>query len=52
MEDFHIYKDFEDAEGDKNGVQIIANGFQEPTKVLIDSPTFDEDVLLIATRNC
>ena len=43
---------FEDVEGDKNGVQIMANGFQEPKEVPSDSPTIDECVLLIATWNC
>ena len=47
-----MYKEFEYVEGDKNGVRIIVKGFQEPKEVPSDSPTFDEGVLLIATRNC
>ena len=43
---------FEDAEGDKSGVQIIAKGVQEPKEAPSDSPTFDEGVLLIATWYC
>ena len=39
-------------EGDKNGAQLVAKGFQELKEVPSDSYTVDEGVLLIATRNC
>ena len=51
MEDFHIYKEFEDVAGGNNGVQITAKDFQEPKEVPSDSATFDEGVLLIATMS-
>jgi hypothetical protein len=47
VEDFQMYKECEDAEGDTMEYGIN-NGFQEPS----DSSTFDAGVLLITTRNC
>ena len=39
-------------EGDANGAQLVAKGFEELKEVPSDSYTVDEGVLLIATRNC
>ena len=47
VEDFHMYKEFENADGDRNGVQIIAKHFQEPKQVPSDSSAFDDGVLRI-----
>jgi hypothetical protein len=45
VEDSQRYKEVDDVEGDTIGTQLVA-------KVPGESPTVDEDILLIATRNC
>ena len=46
-----MYIDVEDVDCDENGVHIIARVFQKRKEVPSDSPTFDEGVLFIETRN-
>ena len=52
VENFQRHKEVGNVEDDKNEVQLVPKGFQEPTEVPSDSPIFDEGVLFIASRNC